>query len=187
MDLEWNDERTRKFVSALGLITSDGPHGPNVMAAEWARHVSYAPSLMALNLKPSDATCDNIRETKEFGINLASSAQNVLASAAGGSSGRSVDKIEVLKGLGAEFYGAKRIRAPMLRGAAMNAECRLVQETELGDHIMFVGEVLEISSSDAEPLAYHGGRYFRLGEQLHKPPKDALDRIASLVDRHRKK
>ncbi len=34
---------------------------------------------------------------------------------------------------------------PMIQDAAMNAECRLMKQEELGDHIMFVGEVVEIS------------------------------------------
>jgi hypothetical protein len=33
MDLLWNDRRTRQFVTNVGLITSDGPLGPNIMAA----------------------------------------------------------------------------------------------------------------------------------------------------------
>ena len=33
MDLSWNDRRTRQFLTNVGLITSDGPYGPNVMAS----------------------------------------------------------------------------------------------------------------------------------------------------------
>jgi flavin reductase (DIM6/NTAB) family NADH-FMN oxidoreductase RutF len=47
MDLLWNDRRTRQFVTNVGLITSDGPLGPNIMAAEWTHHISYSPSLIA--------------------------------------------------------------------------------------------------------------------------------------------
>ena len=31
MDLSWNDRRTRQFVTNVGLITSGGPLGPNIM------------------------------------------------------------------------------------------------------------------------------------------------------------
>ncbi len=30
MNIGWGDPRLEKFVTGVGLITSDGPHGPNV-------------------------------------------------------------------------------------------------------------------------------------------------------------
>jgi flavin reductase (DIM6/NTAB) family NADH-FMN oxidoreductase RutF len=71
----------------------------------------------------------------------------------------------------------------MLVGAAMNAECKLVKQEELGDHIMFVGEVIEISADEnIRPLLYHNGRYWRLGEALIKP--DILIRIEEIAQKH---
>ena len=48
MDTQWNDRRTRQFVTNVGLITSDGPYGADVMAAEWTHHMSYVVSLEGL-------------------------------------------------------------------------------------------------------------------------------------------
>ncbi|MBI2110294.1 hypothetical protein HYT51_00760, partial [Candidatus Woesearchaeota archaeon] len=47
VDLPWGDPRTIKFVTNVGLITSTGPHGDNVMSAEWTHQVSYSPGLIA--------------------------------------------------------------------------------------------------------------------------------------------
>jgi flavin reductase (DIM6/NTAB) family NADH-FMN oxidoreductase RutF len=188
MDLLWNDRRTRQFVTNVGLITSDGPIGPNIMAAEWTHHISYSPSLIAANIRGHDSTAQNIKESKEFGINIAAEDQNVICSMAGKYKGNHVDKISVLKESGiAAFYNAKRIKkeVPMLVGAAMNAECKLVKQEELGDHIMFVGEVVEISADEnIRPLLYHNGRYWRLGEALFKPQPDILIRIEELAKMH---
>jgi flavin reductase (DIM6/NTAB) family NADH-FMN oxidoreductase RutF len=185
MDLSWNDRRTRQFVTNVGLITSDGPLGPNIMAAEWTHHISYSPSLVAANIRGHDATAQNIKESKEFGVNIAAENQNVICSMAGKYKGTHVDKISVLKEAGiAAFYNAKRIskEVPMLAGAAMNAECKLVRQEELGDHIMFVGEVIEISADEnIRPLLYHNGRYWRLGEATIKPQPDILNRIDELA------
>lgn len=188
MDLSWNDRRTRQFVTNVGLITSVGPLGPNIMAAEWTHHISYSPSLIAANIRGHDATAQNIKESKEFGVNIAAENQNVICSMAGKYKGIHVDKISVLKEAGiAAFNNAKRIskEVPMLVGAAMNAECKLVKQEELGDHIMFVGEVIEISADEnIRPLLYHNGRYWRLGEALIKPQPDILIRIEELTKRH---
>jgi flavin reductase (DIM6/NTAB) family NADH-FMN oxidoreductase RutF len=188
MDLSWNDRRTRQFVTNVGLITSNGPLGPNIMAAEWAHHISYSPSLIAANIRSHDTTAENIKESKEFGVSLAAENQNVICSIAGKHKGIHVDKISVLKEVGAAaFYNAKSINKeiPMLVGAAMNAECKLVKQEELGDHIMFVGEAIEISADEnIQPLVYHNGRYWRLGEVLIKPQSDILNRIEELAKKH---
>jgi flavin reductase (DIM6/NTAB) family NADH-FMN oxidoreductase RutF len=135
-----------------------------------------------------DATAQNIKESKEFGISIAAENQNVICSIAGKYKGIHVDKISVIKEAGiAAFYNAKSIssQVPMLVGAAMNAECKLVKQEELGDHIMFVGEVIEISADEnIRPLLYHNGRYWKLGEAMIKPQPDLLDRIEEFAKKH---
>ncbi len=187
MDLEWNDERTRQFTTNVGLITSFGPRGHNVMSAEWTHHVSYSPSLIAACINKGDATNENIRKTKEFGVNLCATEQSVMASVAGGSSGRDVDKIAALKDLGFTFYTGKKIKALMIGGAALNAECRLMKIIELGDHTTFVGEVLELSADlGRKPLIYHQGKFWKIGERIKKPLQEELDNIEKLVGKFRK-
>ncbi|MDQ6668911.1 MAG: flavin reductase [Thermoproteota archaeon] len=67
----------------MGLITTDGRCGSSVMAAEWTHHVSYSPSLIAINVRGDDATAENINQSKEFGVNLAAEDQNILCSLGG--------------------------------------------------------------------------------------------------------
>ena len=87
MKLPWNDPRSNKFATTIGLITSDGPNGPNIMACEWTHHLSYDPGLVAVSIGPTKTTVENIRTSKKFGVNLCSSNQSVLSSVAGGYSG----------------------------------------------------------------------------------------------------
>lgn len=82
------------------MITSDGPFGPDVMACEWTHHVSYHPGLIAVCIRPNDATHENIKQTKEFGVNLCSTDQSVMSIVAGGYTGNKYDKIAALKVLG---------------------------------------------------------------------------------------
>lgn len=184
MDLQWDDERTRQFVTNVGLITTNGPVGHNIMSAEWTHHVSYGPSLILVSVSPRHASHGNIAKTKEFGVNIAAADQSVMASIAGGSSGFDVDKIAVLKEMGYGFYRAKKIGALMVAGAAMNAECRLAKTVKFGDHTLFIGEVAEISKSRKEPLIYHGGKYWEFGKRIAKPPEKELERISKLVGKH---
>ncbi len=50
MDLPYGDIKTWKFATNVGLITSNGPVGHNIMAAEWTHMVSYSPGLIAVSI-----------------------------------------------------------------------------------------------------------------------------------------
>lgn len=184
MGLEYGSPAARKFITNIGLVTSDGPWGPNIMAAEWTYQISYDPGLIAVFPRPSRATAENIKKTKEFGVSIAAVNQNVISSISGGNTGKEIDKIAVLKEMGFEFYPAKKIKVLMVRGAAANIECKLVKTVPLGDHVMFVGEALEASSTEKESMAYHGGKYYRLGKQVKKPQQEVLDKIREVLERH---
>ena len=187
MDLPWGDERTKQFVTNVGLITTNGPYGDDIMAAEWTHHVSYKPGLIAVCINPRDATHANIEKTKEFGVSLCASDQNVLSSISGGSSGKSIDKISALKELGFKFYKAKKINTLMVEGASLNIECRLVKQIPLGSHTTFVGEAVETNLTDKKPLVYHAQKYWNLGDSIAKPSQDELDRISRTIENHKKK
>ncbi len=187
MDLPWGDEKTVQFVTNVGLITSNGPYGNNIMACEWTHHVSYSPGLVAVCIGHNKATAENIRKSKEFGVNLSATNQNVMASLAGGNTGKEVDKIEALKELGFKFYKAKKINVLMVEGAVVNIECKLFKEVPLGDHVMFVGEVVEASiNKNKEPIVYHKVKYWKIGENIAKPPQQELERISNIIMRHKK-
>jgi len=186
MDLPWGDERSVKFITNVGLITSDGPNGPNVMAAEWTHHVSYSPGLIVICLGFTKATVDNIRETKEFGVNIASTKQSVMSSVTGGYTGKEFDKVAALKELGFRFYPGKSINVIMVSGAAMNAECKLVEEKTFGDHIMFIGEVVESSAGSDEPVAYHQGKYWKMDTNVPKPSDEERAKIKEVVEKYKK-
>ena len=187
MDFLWGDERTQQFITNVGLVTSTGPFGANVMACEWTHLLSYRPALIAICIRPGDATYENIRATKEFGVNLASTDQAMMSSVSGGTTGKEVDKVKALKEMGFKFYQAKNIKAPMVDEAALNMECKLVKEMPLGDHTMLVGEVIEAGvNSERMPLAYHQGRYGQVQLNVPRPSPEERERLAEIVRKHRK-
>ena len=70
----------------------------------------------------------------------------------------------------------------MIENCAMNAECKLVKREELGDHIMFVGEV----AGDIKPLIFHNGKYWKMSDIVEKPPSHILEKINELGERYKK-
>jgi len=189
MDLPYGSDYAKKFITNVGLITTTGPQGDNIMAAEWTHFISYKPGRIAVLVGKHyrKATGVNIKKTKEFGISIASTDQNVLSSLAGKVSGNEYDKIAALKELGFRFYKGKKIKALMVQGACLNVEMKLVKTIEAGSHTMFIGEALEATANpDKEPLAYYQYKYWKMGDNIHKPPQEELDRMNAVLEKHKK-
>ncbi len=158
-------EAFRQFTTTVGLITTRGNQGPNVMAAEWCFNVSYRPFLISVHIAADEATHEAIIEAGEFGVNLVTEDQVLAMGFAGHFSKHEVDKLssEVF-----ETYPAKRIKAPMIKGCLLSAECRLVQRVTMGDHTAFVGEVVEFTVDGSKgPVVLHRGSH-RLGPRLRR-------------------
>jgi flavin reductase (DIM6/NTAB) family NADH-FMN oxidoreductase RutF len=148
-------EAFRQFTTGVSLVTTRGRGGDNVMAAEWTFHVSYNPFLISVHIRPGKATHTAIEESQEFGVNLVSEDQVNAMSLAGHFSGHEVDKFSSDL---FDTYPAEKIGAPMIRGALLNAECRVVQQIPMGDHTAFVGEVIAFSVDGSKgPVILHKG------------------------------
>jgi flavin reductase (DIM6/NTAB) family NADH-FMN oxidoreductase RutF len=60
--------------------------------------------------------------------------------------------------------------APLIPDCVANLDCRLVAVHDHGDHVVYVGEVVELRSNDKEPLLYHGGSYGTFSKQRRSGP-----------------
>jgi flavin reductase (DIM6/NTAB) family NADH-FMN oxidoreductase RutF len=142
------------------MITSRGPNGPNIMAAEWVMQISYQPVLIAVFIHRGSMTLKNIEKTREFGVNVASHEQIAEVNISGGYSGTEIDKLKI-KNIFKLIKPQKLKKIPLIAGCIINAECKLVKKERLGDHIMLVGKVVGIRHDESKsPLIYHKGRYF---------------------------
>lgn len=154
----------RYFATTVGLITTKGKAGENVMSAEWTMHVSYEPMLIAIFIHDSP-TLWNIKDSNVFGVNIASDDQANLANIAGGYSGTEIEKLTIPRTF--ETYRAGQIDVPMIRGCALNAECKVKSMQELGDHIMVVGEAVSARFDEKKyPLIYTRGNYRKLAGKM---------------------
>jgi flavin reductase (DIM6/NTAB) family NADH-FMN oxidoreductase RutF len=105
---------------------------------------------------------------------------------AGGYSGSKYDKINALRELGFEFYEGSKIKSLMVKGASLNVECKLFQEVTCGDHIMFIGEVVDaINNPEKQSLIYHDGKYWSL-QSIVKPNQEERDRIRKVLESYKK-
>lgn len=187
MNIPNGSDIAHAFITNVGLVTTEGIFGNNIMACEWTFHVSYNPALISICVNPRHATYQNLKNTKEFGLGIASTQQMAASSVAGRESGRHYDKIKILSELGFQFKQAKIIKTLMLMDTVVNFECIVLHEILLGDHTMFVGEVVEAEWNSAKkPLAYHQGKYWEMTTNLEKPTNEHREKIKIFFDKNKK-
>lgn len=187
MDLTYGSPAREAFVTNVGLITSNGPHGYNIMPAEWTAQVSYDPGLIAVSIGPRKATHDNIAATRAFGVTIAREDQNILSSIAGAYPGKTMDKIGLLKELGFGFHKAEHIDVWMPDDGILHAECEVIDQRTQGDHVVFVGKTLSVSADPTlRPLVYHRGQYWTVGTHVPKPSQEERAAMHQIAEKHRK-
>jgi flavin reductase (DIM6/NTAB) family NADH-FMN oxidoreductase RutF len=122
------------------LLTSIGRDGKaNVAAFAWVTPVSADPPLVAVSCAPRRYTYKLLKETGEFVINIPASNMLNQVWICGSKSGREVDKFKTAK---LTVKPASRVKAPIIEECIGYMECKVVNELESGDHVLFIGKVL---------------------------------------------
>ena len=187
MKLDWNSPVIQRTIFRLCLITSTGPYGDNVMTSGMVTFVSFSPLTVAVSVWSDNATCSNIRKLRQFGVNVCPDDSPILASVSGTNSGKEYNKIAALKELGFTFVKGKLAKIPMLDGAVLGMECEVIESLKVGSHVLFVGNVLGVTSAFGKsPLLSSGNGFYRLGEQV-QIPKQTLVKVEKALSRNRKK
>jgi flavin reductase (DIM6/NTAB) family NADH-FMN oxidoreductase RutF len=130
---------TRAVLDAgVGLVTSAARGWTNVMTASFFAESSHLPVLLRIALASNSLTHELVSESGRFGLSVLCQGQEELALGCGSGSGREVSRFE-----------RWRIRhhlspngVPLLRDTLTTSECRVVGREVLGDHTLFVGEVV---------------------------------------------
>ncbi len=113
------------------------------------------PPLVMAAIGKGKYTCEMIQESKVFAVNILSSRQIELAKLFGLQSGRKLDKFRKVE------YETKTTGCPILKECVAYLDCRLYSTAEAGDHILFIGEVVDTQvKSKEQPLIYNSKDYF---------------------------
>jgi flavin reductase (DIM6/NTAB) family NADH-FMN oxidoreductase RutF len=137
------------------VVSIDGKGRPNVMSAGWFVPLSGYPPLLGIALANERYTRRLIRESGEFVVAFPTDqmAEEVLF--CGTHTGSEVDKIEAA---GLKTQPGTKTRTPIIKDGLANFECKLVNEVSVGDHTLFVGEILAAHvSQEARPRLFNFG------------------------------
>jgi flavin reductase (DIM6/NTAB) family NADH-FMN oxidoreductase RutF len=153
----------KEFRSALGsfatgvtVITTAGPDGHGYgMTVNAFSSVSLDPPLVLVCAISGKAGSEQIDRNRCFAVNILAADQEPLSGyfasrdrPRGRDAFRDVD------------HRVGDTGAPLIDGVVAHLDCRLAQSYTVGDHEIFIGEVVALHvDPDAEPLCFHGGGY----------------------------
>jgi flavin reductase (DIM6/NTAB) family NADH-FMN oxidoreductase RutF len=159
------------------VLVTCGTIRSNIITIGWSTPVSHRPPLVAISVGTTRYSCGLIEETPEFVINVPSAELLRSVWICGTKSGRDVDKFEEA---GLTRAPAQEVSVPLIAECMGWLECRVRNRIELGDHLLFVGEVLHASVRDeAFDQLYRLGPS---GRTLHHLGESSFALSGSLVD-----
>ena len=141
------------FATGVTIVTARTADGKVVgLTANSFNSVSLAPPLVLWSLARAAGSMAVFSAGSHYAINVLAADQMPLAERFATKGADRWSGVTFDEGLGG---------APLLHGAAATFECFNRSRYEEGDHVIFVGEVERCERREgAQPLIYHGGRYF---------------------------
>lgn len=150
-----------RFATGVGAITSFGPEGPSGMTANAFASLSLDPPLILACFDRSSRTLVAVEHSRRFGINFLSREQSRMA-AIFASKRPEPDKF-------AQVDWEERSRVPALEGCIAGIACELRELVPGGDHLIAIGEVVDVWSGPGEPLVFLEGSYWTLEDRVIAP------------------
>jgi flavin reductase len=137
----------------VSLVTTRSEDGkPYCTTANAISSVSLDPMLVHLSLGKDGLTCANIMREGRFGINVLGEDDEELAlffAKAPPDQRGQVPSDHQITDNGTAW----------LAEALTVMDCRVVQQVEAGDHIVFIAEVDGLEVREGRPLVFYGGKF----------------------------
>ena len=130
------------FPSPAGLIVSiDEQKKPNVMTAGEVFNIGLRePTIIGIALRKATYTHGLIVQSKQFTVNFPTAAMLEKVDLVGTITGRGgFDKFSEY---GLTLIPSTEIEAPLIEECPVNLECKMLSVSEVGDHDLFLGEVM---------------------------------------------
>ncbi len=165
-------------VFVVGTYDKEGK--PNVMTVAWGGICCSKPPCVAVSIRKATYTYGNVVEQKAFTVNIASESLVKETDYFGLVSGKSKDKFAVS---GLTPVKSELVNAPYIQEFPFVLECKLLHTLEIGLHIQFIGEIVDVKADEAvigedglpditkiQPLTYapQTGMYYGVGSVLGK-------------------
>jgi len=155
-EVETQDILFRSISNGVYIVTVEDKGQINGVTTPWVTQLSYNPVMVMVAISPLRKCHEMITNSGQFALNVLASGQVDVASRFALTTGREMDKFE---GVIPQRTPAGN---PLLSGVFAYIDCQLVKTVAVGDHSLFVGEVIgaEVLDSSLSPLIFDPSHYF---------------------------
>lgn len=171
------DARRMLNPGPVAIVTTSWRGISNAAPIAWCAPVSMQPPMVGIVVHPNRHTADLIRFSDGFAINIPGPSLVKQTAFLGSQSGLNNNKLE---SSGLALFSPLSIDAPLIEGCLAWIECTLQDVIRLGDHSLFVGNVVKVQADDEayaqqwllkdrehSPLTFIGGtRYAVIGDPI---------------------
>ncbi|MFO8015486.1 MAG: flavin reductase family protein [Candidatus Woesearchaeota archaeon] len=126
----------------------------NIITVAWHTPLSFEPPMYAVSIGKTRFSCELIRKSKCFAVNFMPHSLSDKALHCGRNSGQYVNKF---REFGLEEEESEKIHCPRIKEALAFLECEVVEEVDAGDHILFVGRVVNMGRKKEDKRLFHTG------------------------------
>lgn len=153
------------FATGVTVVTTSGVAGEDIgLTANSFNSVSLDPPMILWSLARASLSLAAFKAAEHFAVHILGEDQEDISSRF---ARRGEDK----------FAGVELARGPsgipMMTNFAARFVCRTAYQYEGGDHIIFVGEVVEFDQRARPPLLFHGGQYGQLTRPENSGSREA--------------
>ncbi|HWK22305.1 MAG TPA: flavin reductase family protein [Ureibacillus sp.] len=147
-------EAMGKFATGVTVILTETNGEPHGMTANAFMSVSLDPKLVVISIKENARMLSKIQDSKQFTVNILADNQTQISKIFSGQ----------LKDQQVQFDRLANL--PIIQGALAQVACEVSAEHIEGDHTLFVGKVLDIKTSEGNPLLFFAGKYRSIEELI---------------------
>ena len=145
-DITIQDAQMYTSPNPFALVSSCDDIGrTNLMAISWWTYASNSPATVVICISSKGYTHSLIDEGREFALNIPNENLSDSAAKCGTCTGSDVNKA---KTFGIELVPASRIRPMLVKESKVQMECRTVIRIAVGDHFLYVADVLCIHGDE---------------------------------------
>lgn len=129
------------------ISTIDENNNPVGLTVNSFASVSIDPLLILWSIDKGVSTFPPFDETDRFAVNILSETQSDIA--------MTFATKDVDKRFDHCDWELSEHKLPIIKDTAATMQCKVHKKIEAGDHITFIGEIIDIHSDDSLPLLYH--------------------------------
>lgn len=162
-----NQEHINRFKEAMAnyptgvsvVTTTDASGLPFGLTINSFASVSLSPTLVLWSIDNNVSTYEPFSKTEHYAINILGKEQHDIAMLFASKEEDRFDHCE---------WSMSAHDLPLIDGAIATLQCKLHKRIEAGDHLILIGEVISVATTDDAPLLYHGRKIAGLPESYHE-------------------